>query len=410
MNAKQMAALCSMLGLMLSGAAYADSGAMTGMDQKSSMPMFEQGSPIMDDQVMSDTQNGKMMVPAGINHPGRINPSGSNDFFVTGSFIYWMASTDGLNVNDFAYDFASYPAGSVVGQTTPSPIGLVATGGGREVFVKPKYKPGFKVGLGYNSNFDDWTAYLEYTWLHQTDHSSFSANSNDGDNDADDTTDHVFLLAGAPYNIASDLLSTKWRLDLDVLDFTLSRAYYVGKRVIVEPFGGLRAAWIRQHLHVGLSSSSPTTAWAQNPLVTDELSASAKCNSWGLGARLGMHSEWLLGMGFRFDAKASASLLFTRYSNLSSSSVGDISSTSLSYRSHYDVMRANAEMGLGLGWGSYFGSDDGYHFDLVATYDFNIWWSQNMLRGLFDTGRLQSGNNPTDLMYHGPTVTLRLDF
>ena len=405
MNAKQMAALCSMLGLMLSGAAYADS-AMSGGTQKPQMPMFEQGTPIMDDQVMSNDKDGKMMVSAGINHAGRIDPTGSNDFFVTGSFIYWMASTDGLNTSQFPFLDAKLPARATgAGQTSTIPVGLVASGAGKEVFVKPQYKPGFKVGIGFNSDFDDWTAYLEYTWLHQQNSSTQHANE-------EGSTSNVFLLAGAPYNIASDVLHTKWRLNLDVLDFTLSRAYYVGKRLIVEPFGGLRAAWIRQRLHVGLSSSSTSTPWVLDPLVTDTLSASAKCNSWGLGARLGMHSEWLLGAGFRLDAKASGSLLFTRYARLSQSSVGDglIPSTSLSYHSHYDVMRANAEMGLGLGWGSYFGSDDGYHFDLVATYDFNIWWSQNMLRGLFDTVRLQSSNDPTDLMYHGPTVTMRLDF
>jgi len=387
MNAKQMAALCSMLGLMLSGAAYADS-AMSGGKNQSQMPMFEQGTPIMDDQVMSNVKDkdGRMMFPTGINYPGRIDASGT-DFFVTGSFIYWMASTDGFNVDQYQYNAV--------------PAGVIASGPGTEVFVSPNYKPGFKAGIGFSGGCDDWAAYLEYTWLHQNNHTNFSASGGS-----------VFFLAGSPYNIASDVLSTKWKLDLDVLDFTLSRAYYVGKRVIVEPFGGLRGAWIRQKWNMNLSSSSPTTPWALNPLVTDTFSENAKANSWGLGARLGAHSEWLIGGGFRLDAKASGSLLFTRYQKLTETTAGDgaMAPPSVSYYKHYDVMRANAEMGLGLGWGCYLGSDDGFHLDLVATYDFNIWWSQNMLRGLFDTAMFQTGNYPTDLMYHGPTLTLRLDF
>jgi len=392
MNTKQMAALCSTLSLILSGAAYADSAMSGGMSEhnKSQMPMFEQGSPIADDQVMSDQQSKKFMVPAGINHPGCIRTSG-NDFFATGSFIYWMASSDGFNTNEFPYKLDS--AG-----------GAVASGHGKEVFVKPKYKPGFKIGLGFNSDYDDWTAYLEYTWLHQSDHSRFTAASGD-----------VFLVSGAPYNVASDLLKTKWKLHLDVLDFTLARAYYVGKRVIVEPFGGLRAAWIRQKWNLELSSSSATNPWATATSVTDYLNANFKGNSWGLGARFGIHSEWLMGSGFRFDAKASGSLLFTRYDKLNATGTSSGGSTAIpmatmSYYKHFDVMRANAEMGLGLGWGSYFGDSDAYHFDIVATYDFNIWLSQNMSRGIRDTLTNQSGVNPTDLMYHGPTLTLRLDF
>ena len=229
-----MAALGTLLGLTLGGALYADSGMSGG---KSQTMMFEQGAVIEDDQVMSDMQNGKFMVPAGINHAGRINPSGGYDVFVTGSFIYWMASSDGFNVNQFPYTFNVTPAGTFSGQTSNVPVGVVDVGSGTEVFVKPKYKPGFKVGLGYSSGWDDWAMYLEYTWLHQT-NNSLSSSGNDGDNDADDTTNGVYVIAGAPYNIASDQLSSKWKLNLDVGDFILSRAFYVGKRVIMEPFGG----------------------------------------------------------------------------------------------------------------------------------------------------------------------------
>src|SRR5437870_4245196 len=106
MNAKQMAALCSVLGLTLSGAAYADSAMSNGSNSKQGQK-FEQGCPIQDNQVMSDLDsNGNLMVSTGINHPGRINCDGSWDLFATGSFIYWMASTDGLEFNNFAFNDA----------------------------------------------------------------------------------------------------------------------------------------------------------------------------------------------------------------------------------------------------------------------------------------------------------------
>lgn len=125
MKAKQMVTWSTLLGLTLSSALCADSG-MSG-DGKSEGMMFEQGYPIDDDQVMSDMQNGKFMVSSGINHPGRINPSGSYDFFVTGSFIYWMASSDGFNINKFPFRFDVVPSGTFAGQPSNVPNGVVDT-------------------------------------------------------------------------------------------------------------------------------------------------------------------------------------------------------------------------------------------------------------------------------------------
>lgn len=405
MKAKQMAALCSVLGLTLSGAAYADSG----MSSSSNQPQFfGQGCDrIMDEQVMSDRdKDGKMMVPQGINHPGRIHPTGSNDFFVTATFIYWMANTDGMNVNQFPFN---------------NGLGLLIapTGNGKTYFQKPKFKPGFKVGIGYDSDWDDWTAYLEYTWLHQTVRQTTFANE-------PGSFDNVFVLSRPVPFIASDVLSNKWRMNLDMGDFTLGRAYYVGKRVVFEPFGGLRAAWIHQKFTQTLSNSSNSSPWAQfiqfiagqEIAVTDILTAVEKSNSWGLGPRVGMHNKWLLGCGFRLDALASASLLFTRYTNISVVEGSDLDlaagstaeTTTTRYYKHYDTVRPNAELGLGFGWGSYLGDDNGYYFDLSARYDFNIFWDQTMFRGLADSVIENIGNYPTDLTFHGLTASVRLDF
>ena len=67
-----------------------------------------------------------------------------------------------------------------------------------------------------------------------------------------------------------------------------------------------------------------------------------------------------------------------------------------------------ADMSIGLGWGSYFACQD-YHFDLLAPYDFNVMWGQNMMRQLVSSYSYTVGA-PGDLQIQGLTVTARFDF
>jgi hypothetical protein len=68
-----------------------------------------------------------------------------------------------------------------------------------------------------------------------------------------------------------------------------------------------------------------------------------------------------------------------------------------------------AGMGLGLCWGSHFDCQN-YHFDLLATYDFNVLWGQNMIRCAANQGQSYAGLQPADLHLQGLTVTARFDF
>ena len=70
----------------------------------------------------------------------------------------------------------------------------------------------------------------------------------------------------------------------------------------------------------------------------------------------------------------------------------------------------NFEIALGMAWGSYF-CDDNWHIDLLVAYEFHIFWYQNMMRKMLD-GILafDIDSTPGDLILHGLTVSLRLDF
>src|SRR5271157_2856702 len=106
---------------------------------------FEQGYGISSDKF-----------PAAYNAASRIEVQNSWDIFATASFLYWYADQEGM---DLAYS---------TGLTTASDPTTVTNPLKGSYDIMPfDFKPGFKVGLGMNFDFDNWVAFVEYTWLHQ---------------------------------------------------------------------------------------------------------------------------------------------------------------------------------------------------------------------------------------------------
>jgi hypothetical protein len=74
------------------------------------------------------------------------------------------------------------------------------------------------------------------------------------------------------------------------------------------------------------------------------------------------------------------------------------------------ALRAHFDTELGLGWGRYFLSND-WHIDLSATYGWQIFFSQNMFRKIFNRGVPTSYLEPLgSLFIQGLTFTARLDY
>jgi hypothetical protein len=127
-----------------------------------------------------------------------------------------------------------------------------------------------------------------------------------------------------------------------------------------------------------------------------------------------MNGKWHMAYGLRFIGDASASVLYTRYTTLTQD-VGSPDAASLPLRTNlndFSALRPNLDLSLGLGWGSYLGCRR-MHLDLAATYDFNIFWEQNMMRSLADltsdtTARPDGA--ASNLYFQGLTVKANFEF
>lgn len=327
-------------------------------------------------------------IPAAYNSPAsyQLDPC-SWDWWIAASFTYWRAVEEGL-------DLAVSAALDGFNVLNPENATIL--------YQDTSYKPGFKIGLGMSLGHDDWTGLLEYTWFRSTTSSNSSPPAVSAGTPVWGFNSWLF---GAENNAASSV-SSSWEVHMDLLDAELTRPYYQGTSLIVAPFGGLRAQWIRQNL--SLSAAAIQTQTGFPPL---NATSNSKSSSWALGPRVGFQGEWHLGMGFRLEGDMAGSLLYTQYTNVTNSRTpttpgGFQGSFQID---DYNCLRAGNDMTVGLGWGTYLDCRN-YHLDFLATYDFQVFWNQNMMRQLVDTSLLGAGFSPGNLYLHGLTLRAQFDF
>lgn len=334
------------------------------------------------------------------------------DIFANVNFIYWDAMQGGM-------DLAIPGQATIVGGTiTTTTVGVSATGKSM-IFQDTDYKPGFQIGLGWAGAKDNWVVYAEYTWLHGSTHTSESAPAPDvaSINGIALPQSGIWipssLFSGVFSNRYANHISSKWKYKIDLLDAQLSRPFYSGTRFTLEPFFGLRAAWIRQNLHLTATNLATTGVATTGPSRQGHYSS----RSAAVGPRVGMNGNWFFGYGIRFIGDVSTSLLFTGYDVKQNLDSPDVSSGSDPFpvkvkMDDYNALRPNLDLSLGLGWGSYFLCRR-MHWDISATYDFSIFWEQNMIRNLADLtcGTFSDHSSYAgDLYLQGLTIKTQFDF
>ncbi len=334
--------------------------------------------------------------PAAYNTPGSIATKGGWDVFFDASFIYWHADQDNM---DLAYGGA---------QNASSAAEATAPVSSQVLFQDVSYKPGFKVGFGFNTDYDGWVGNVEYTWLHQTTTTSANAPATataSGTGAGVWVPNDWFAATGAV--IQASQINSSWKLQMDMIDASMSRPFYQGRQLTILPYAGLRSLFLRQALRINATNVFNTAMPAYS---SENIS-----QSWSIGPNAGMNAHWIVGSGFRFEGFAGASILYTRYTKIAHDehnqvAAGSATSPFVGRVTQLGTLRPVMDAGLGLGWGTYF-SNQAYHFDLLARYDFMVAWSQNVMRQLTNLYTPDSVGAPAgDLHLHGLTLSARFDF
>ncbi len=306
------------------------------------------------------------------NSTARFEVSGAWDFFIAGSFIYWQPREKGL---DMATAIATVPG---------APISQI-------VNMKFKYEPGFKVGLGTNFDHDGWGLFVQYTRLYMKE-----------GNDSYNPAGTVFTINWFDPIIISNTdqghyVKGRWHLSTNIVDLEIGRPCYIGTALTFKPFIGAKAAWLKQQYNVTAHLTEALTIYDSRNHF----------NSWLLGPRAGLNTNWLIGCGFRSFANLAGTLFYQHFKTTAKQQHG--STRDVYERFKYSQVAPAYEIAIGLGWGTYF-DHDYWHFELSAAYEFQNYVNQNMLRCLNDKIARTIDGAAGDLMYHGLTATIRLDF
>lgn len=350
-------------------------GAQSNRNRNMRQQKLEQGHSIQSNQMM----------PA-YNAPARYDVQGGWDIWFRGDFIYMQAVEDNL-----AYGVSS-------DDQAPGNPPL----NGNILLVDFDWHPGVKASFGFNSEHDDWGLFGE--WTHYISRNNTGSTfPNGGVLFSTTTTDPDSTSRGF------SRIDSVWGLTFNSWDLMLDRAYYVGKRLTFDFMVGLRGSWIKQKM-----STQNTFA-----IVADDISlVKMKWDSWGLGPRVGLNTNWLIGCGFRVFGNVAGALEWNRFN---SSLIETNPSTSILPVTHTDnivtsvkeddnhQVRPNMDFALGFGWGTYFDNSN-WHVDLVFAYEFHQWWDQNMKLNFVDDvqrGKFVQGG---DLGIHGGSFGLRFDF
>jgi hypothetical protein len=336
--------------------------------------------------------------PKAINEAARINVASCNhDMFAYASFIYWYVSQEYM-------DIGRYVIFNGIGETS------IPLANAEVLTPHFTYHPGFKVGIGYSSDKDDWQLEAVYTWMRQK--TNFTAGAPittavAGSTVVVNPNEWWVNLSDDDQQLAASV-SSNWTMNMDLVDLMLSRPFYLGRCLVLKPYTGLSGMFTRQkYMLTAQFPDSTTTALAKS------LNWS---HSWAVGPSIGMNFLWLASHGIRIEADAGMRLFYERYTKLKhQESWNTVVAGTLpinGYMPTTAVLRPVTDLALGLGWGRYF-KDDRFHLDFSASYEFQLFAHENMMREVlgFLANNPYGYSNPIgDLFMHGLTVTGRFDF
>jgi len=326
--------------------------------------------------------------------------------YIFADALYWHA-----DVTNAEWAFVSNSA------TATSP----AAGANQELAFKWNW--GFRVGLGYSMDHDQWDTDLYYTWFVKnaasgsTSQTSFTVPA--GGAASSQNSDYT----AATSAVRSGTATTK--LNFQVLDWELGRWFYVSNSISLRPHVGIKGAWIKL-------TEGETFAASASP-VTYTVNNSTK--SWEVGPSAGINSNWYFGCGntmpvgrgevkdrpmWSIFGDVSGALMYGHFSNSHSetgaTAAGAVSGGFSASGLNRNLMVPVLSGILGLAW-DYCFSCDKMHIGIRAGYELQYWFRQNQRFSNFNTGDPgQSLAAPRytrttgDLALQGLTIDVRFDF
>ncbi len=328
--------------------------------------------------------------PFAFSYPMDLGLSCPRDFFVHVDGLAFQAKQDGMQ---FAIEDSSS-----IGGAPSAPINYGKVHGFSSDNSDWGYQPGMRFGVGFFIDHDAWAVDFNWTWLNITEYKRANASTPGGvliplwilGNDTPSATPNCF---GPQANAV-------WRSGYNTLDFSLGKPYHISRYVIVNPYFGFRAGWINQHFSVsygGLQSGpNRTIHHGQNDF-------------WGIGARAGFSSDWIVGKGVCLFTNFSASMLASKF-EIHQDMITPVTPNGFNLDADFYHNVPNTELAIGIAWSKYFDKNK-YRVGLRGAYEFIQWWNQLNMRKFYSGGPGFANETVArgDLSLNGFSLRLQID-
>lgn len=335
--------------------------------------------------------------------------AGGINFYLNASYILWQSSQDGLR---YAMDGLPPIATSAMSNND------LMQGSIRH----PNFQlsSGFKVGAGYEFDYDGWDIKFLYTWLYSNAYDSFGE-APEGQINLGFYTGNAVVLSSnqSDSSLASAITpisgSSDWKIHFNSVDLELGREYFISPRLMLRPNVGLKGTWQTQHFDISYTSIGTTTSVGPYGYVyanaTEVYQPLQKQKYWGVGPRAGLNLSWMANKAFSFLGNCSISSLWGYFttsrrdiSNVSQSNgfvfLSNYTAVNSAQRIH--IVNPVLETSLGFQYNYWF-SEDHYRLQLAALWEQQVWFNQNHFFAIFQSIK-------GDLTFQGLTFNLRLDF
>jgi len=321
----------------------------------------------------------------GKNPSARGCPANDNNLFVTGDFLYWRAS---ISVIPYAYEIvkADFPTASIKGNW---------------IRIDYDWEPGFRAGIGWNTPYDGWDVYLNWTHIHNRSHDHIDGKFTDGGFGV--ASGYNVIGGGTVLGLPS--AKATWKFRYNTLDLDLGSAFYLKRTFSIHPHIGVRAGWLDQDLDAryegGHASPFP------GPQFQGPLTFNGDTDFWGIGPRIGLDTNWRFGHGFSLYGNVATALLYGKVTSRSLQKATLVATGELlvteDNRDSFKDLKPTLQLAMGAAWGTCFYHDKMF-FGLSLGWETNYWWDQNDINGTHDL--FYNGA----ITLEGLTLSAKLDF
>jgi len=355
-------------------------------------------------------------------------------FFVDAEFLYWYARETNLS---YALKIQSKESTNVPPEDSPLfRLKTLVFAPQTYEHLSTKWDPGFRVGVGFNSECDGWDYYLNWTYFHNKKSNSISVSPDYGLKEelkegrdeerlfvpffaenqeclllnpwinasfhgigggfiGQFSVNPIAILFGGGSSILSfDKINAKWRLSFNSIDLELGRKYWLSRCFNLRPYAGLRGAWTRTTFQTKSFRNASGIFSGIDFALDVTLKDRFKTRNWGAGLLGGIQPTWYFCNNFALYSNFDMALLWGEFENKKrekyrtvtnliapeefqflSITITDPSYSNLS-KSKFFQMNALLDMSIGFRWEENWCCDQ-YRTTVDIGWEHHIWFDHN---------------------------------